>query len=355
MKDKLKLLHIEDDEDYVTIFQRKMREISRRENDAELVFETAGLTSIALSMVESKKYDCIVTDHQLGNEFGLEFLKSFRQNDILTPVIFVTGQGDEQVARDASLNGANDYFSKDISFFSFDKIYYSIIQHVNSSKDKMTLKLIQDFMSSINLSSTAGEIYGAIYDYFPKLFPCESLIVSSYDTEKKLIKADFAIHDGTIVDTAKMPILNLEADSGEGMQSTVLRTGEPLLIPDITEFTKKRCRQNYIIESNGTYTEFSGERDNENSQSMMIVPMKSHGVVVGAIQIQSKKSEAYDVHDLNILISLIRPLEVAIKHAYMSSENLDFLKELRSMLSQGPKEKDLKAVVDRIDERISMS
>ena len=83
-----------------------------------------------LEYIKSNKVDCILSDYQMPEMDGMELLLAIRAQGSNIPFIFVTGQGNEQVARDAFKNGADDYFTKDIGFAHFMRIVNSIRQSV---------------------------------------------------------------------------------------------------------------------------------------------------------------------------------------------------------------------------------
>ena len=57
-------------------------------------------------------YDAVLLDYMLGKEDGLVWLKEFRHNKNCPPIIFMTGQGSEEVAVKALKAGAHDYLRK---------------------------------------------------------------------------------------------------------------------------------------------------------------------------------------------------------------------------------------------------
>lgn len=59
-----------------------------------------------------RSYDVVLLDYMLGAEDGLIWLKEFRLNVDCPPVIFMTGQGSEDVAVRALKAGAHDYLRK---------------------------------------------------------------------------------------------------------------------------------------------------------------------------------------------------------------------------------------------------
>lgn len=57
-------------------------------------------------------YDAVLLDYMLGTEDGLLWLKEFRRNPDCPPIIFMTGQGSEEIAVKALKSGAHDYLRK---------------------------------------------------------------------------------------------------------------------------------------------------------------------------------------------------------------------------------------------------
>lgn len=58
------------------------------------------------------RYDVVLLDYMLGKEDGISWLKTFRAHPACPPVIFMTGQGSEDVAVQAIKAGAVDYLRK---------------------------------------------------------------------------------------------------------------------------------------------------------------------------------------------------------------------------------------------------
>lgn len=58
--------------------------------------------------------DCIISDFSMPGMDGIEFLREVRENHPDVPFILYTGQGSEQVAKQAIIDDATDYVEKDI-------------------------------------------------------------------------------------------------------------------------------------------------------------------------------------------------------------------------------------------------
>lgn len=121
------ILHLDDDRDFLDVFV--------------MVFsEWLDITSVcngktAFHLLEEKQFDAVITDYDMPGMDGLQFLRELRRSSNEIPIIFYTGQGNEEVAREAFILGATDYFTKDIySFAHKEKFVNSIKNAIKKSK-----------------------------------------------------------------------------------------------------------------------------------------------------------------------------------------------------------------------------
>jgi PAS domain S-box-containing protein len=104
---KLQILVVEDDAiDRMTI----KRELKSSGIVHDLYFAEDHETG--KQATDGKEYDCIFLDYNLPGGSGLELLKTIRGAGNQSPIIIVTGQGDEKIAVEVMKNGANDYIPK---------------------------------------------------------------------------------------------------------------------------------------------------------------------------------------------------------------------------------------------------
>jgi len=66
----------------------------------------------AMEMLREKHYDLIFLDYKLTDGTGLDFLKQLSKDKIETPVVVITGHGDEMIASQIIKAGAYDYLNK---------------------------------------------------------------------------------------------------------------------------------------------------------------------------------------------------------------------------------------------------
>jgi PAS domain S-box-containing protein len=110
-----------------------------------------------LDYIKENPVDCILSDYQMPYMDGMELLAALRGQGSDIPFIFVTGQGNEEIARDAFKNGANDYFTKDLGGFAhFARIINSIGQAVRQRKAEAKKKEELIFRQAIESSVLTG-------------------------------------------------------------------------------------------------------------------------------------------------------------------------------------------------------
>lgn len=66
----------------------------------------------AILTLKTQPFDCIFLDYRLPDQDGLALVQTIRAEGILSPLIVLTGQGDEQIAVDLMKAGASDYLAK---------------------------------------------------------------------------------------------------------------------------------------------------------------------------------------------------------------------------------------------------
>ncbi len=104
----LRLLLIEDDEDDFLITRDLLR------GAPQLHCELDWLSDFqqGLEAIERQHYDLVLIDYRLGVENGLELIAHAQSQRVHTPIILLTGQGDDELDANAIEMGAADYLVK---------------------------------------------------------------------------------------------------------------------------------------------------------------------------------------------------------------------------------------------------
>ena len=158
------------------------------------------------------------------------------------------------------------------------------------------------------------EIYHTIYRHIRALVDTWGFIVSSYDNETQLIRAEYVMYKGTVLDVAEFPPIPL-TEPGQGGQSQVIHTGKPMYTPDHRK-SRENGRPVYTVEEDGTIREGPPpEEDEDSTKSALYVPMKIEGKAIGVMQLQSRQSDAYTREDIALLAAMANVAAVAVQNA----------------------------------------
>lgn len=87
------------------------KHLERIDSDIEIVTETNA--SAGLELLASDSFDCVVSDYNMQEMNGIEFLREVREFDPTLPFILFTGRGSEQIASEAISAGVTDYLQKE--------------------------------------------------------------------------------------------------------------------------------------------------------------------------------------------------------------------------------------------------
>lgn len=107
MTERLRLLMIDDD----LVDRLAIRRAIEQSGLLAEVDEASNGTE-AMQKVSGKTYDCLLLDHDLPQTSGIEVAKLLRASGNLTPIVFVTGQQNEELLQAAVDAGVTDFFPK---------------------------------------------------------------------------------------------------------------------------------------------------------------------------------------------------------------------------------------------------
>jgi PAS domain S-box-containing protein len=107
MEENLKILVVDDDEVDRLAVRRALKSAN-----IQMELSEAQTCATALATLSEYSFDCVFLDYLLPDGDGLTLVNEIRQAGIKTPVVVLTGQGDEQIAVELMKAGASDYLSK---------------------------------------------------------------------------------------------------------------------------------------------------------------------------------------------------------------------------------------------------
>lgn len=157
-------------------------------------------------------------------------------------------------------------------------------------------------------------IYGALQSLIAQAMDCDTLLVSAYTPEDGLIRCVYAHHNGQWLDSAPFPPVPLDQE-GRGMQSRVIRSGEPLIIADAVAAEETQSTRFYA-QGDGRVTDVP-DPDKPRILSILIVPIQLEDQVLGTAQVMSYRLNAYTPDHLRLLEALLLQVAAATRNAYL--------------------------------------
>ncbi len=101
----IKVLLVDDEKGYINVLSNRL---SKRSIDATKAFSGTQ----AIQILRKKDFDVVVLDLKMEDMDGIEVLKIMKKMAPEVPVIFLTGHGSQEAAREGIASGAFDYLTK---------------------------------------------------------------------------------------------------------------------------------------------------------------------------------------------------------------------------------------------------
>jgi PAS domain S-box-containing protein len=159
-----------------------------------------------------------------------------------------------------------------------------------------------------------------VYDRFRELLadavPHDGVVVSAYDEADGSIECRYAWVGGNHLDVSQFPVLKLDP-AGGGMQSRVIRTGEPLVENDVRAAVKRRGTY-YDIDREGHMRKVPDEGA-PGTRAALMLPVRHEGRVIGVVQVMSDRIE-YSDEQLELAEGLVAQMAAAARNARLAEE-----------------------------------
>ncbi|MCA1767046.1 MAG: diguanylate cyclase, partial [Idiomarina sp.] len=113
----------------------------------EYQLDWAESKSDALEKLNNQDYDIILCDFHLGGDSGETVIQSLREKNIDTPVIFLTGQGTDDLSKRAIQLGAVDYLEKsEVTPLALKKSIYYALERRRYQRDLLDSQLTFEYL-----------------------------------------------------------------------------------------------------------------------------------------------------------------------------------------------------------------
>ncbi len=166
--------------------------------------------------------------------------------------------------------------------------------------------VLNETSSLVSASLNPEEVYLSVHRAAERLMPLDSFVITLFDSAVDEIEAVYLYDRGKRLPGERAPF-------GKGLSSEVIRTGKPILLTDATKSNLEIIRR--------------GEED-DNTRSILAVPMTIGGRALGMLSAQSYQAEVYTDEDIQLLGTLANQAIVAIQNGRLFNETQTLASEL---------------------------
>jgi len=182
-KGTIHVLHVDDDPSVLEISKLLLMDMGNFE------IEHARCVDEAFKKIETGQYDVIISDYEMPQKNGLEFLQELREQNNEIPFILFTGKGREEVAIKALNLGADGYYNKNGSTETvYGELYHGIRMAVTRKATEAALIEAQTLTNSV-INSTKDMIWSVSADNFALLTFNKTMSDYFFRTQKLKLKA----------------------------------------------------------------------------------------------------------------------------------------------------------------------
>ena len=174
------------------------------------------------------------------------------------------------------------------------------------------LRLLYETSERLNKSLNLEETYDTIHSFISGIMDCDSMYLSSYNPDEKLISCLAGWSGEKKIDVSRFPKLPLEPE-GHGTQSSVVLTGKSLLVNDLRKHIVN-MKTKYFVNAEGNVVDEVPE-DSEFKNCALMVPLKIDNSVIGVMQVFSRRKDAYNESNLQLLESIALHVSSSVNNA----------------------------------------
>lgn len=146
-RDEIRVLHVDDEEQILSLTSLHLEN-----TDDKISVTTETDVQTALDRIQHENFDCIVSDYNMPNSNGIEFLQNVRKAYPNLPFVLFTGRGSEEIASEAISEGVTDYLQKEVGTEQ-----YTILAN--------RIRNIVEQYRAVKEVEETREFYGRILDY----------------------------------------------------------------------------------------------------------------------------------------------------------------------------------------------
>ena len=148
-----RVLHVDDDPAFADLTATYLDRI-----DESIEVSTETSATAALDVLADERIDCVVSDYDMPEMDGLEFLDRVRERDPDVPFVLFTGKGSEEIASEAISAGVTDYIQKEPGSDGFTVLANRVRNAIDQHRSEQAFSASQERLSRFIDQSPLGTI-----------------------------------------------------------------------------------------------------------------------------------------------------------------------------------------------------
>jgi PAS domain S-box-containing protein len=155
MSESLRLFLVEDDDDIALLMRKSLQRASHQVTGCRTAAD-------ALIVLGHTSFNLVLLDQRLPDMSGLDLLQTLAREGITTPVLMVTGYGDEQLATQVLRAGALDYIVKDpaLTFLAElpKRVSESVTRHRLQDLNRLLIEALESARDGVIITDLQGTL-----------------------------------------------------------------------------------------------------------------------------------------------------------------------------------------------------
>jgi GAF domain-containing protein len=225
----------------------------------------------------------------------------------LSALIFVQNAGDARFSSH-ELEIARTITSQASIAMENARLYQSTVRTAER------FSILNEASSQISSSLDPEQVYVAVHKAAERLMPLESFVITLLDDQKNEIDPVYSFDRGKRIVGERFPF-------GRGLSSEVIKSGKPLLISNLEQARSVDSVQ-------------IAEDDDDETQSIIAVPMSVGAKALGMLSVQSYQPDVYTGEDMQILGTLANQAIIAIQNGRLFAETQNLAAELEARVTE---------------------
>ncbi len=287
----IRVLHVDDDVAVTDI----TAEVLERETD-RLVVDCVHSVPAGVDKLAGESFDCIVSDYQLPEQTGIEFLETIREEDSELPFILYTGRGSEAVASEAIAAGATDYLQKASGIEQYELLANRIenaVEQYRSHKRATELSRIHTITGEVKQAlvraNSRTEVETRTCEIFSQSDPYLFAWIGEPNPESGTIdpRAWAGVEEGYL---ENITVTADDAETGQGPGGTAVR--------------ERRVAVSQNIHEDAEFEPWRADALDRGYQAVAAVPLEYEETLYGILGVYSARPYAFDEEERELLAEL---------------------------------------------------